>query len=117
MKSFVFIIAFLFLVRPIIPVVDYVVNYEYIAHELCENKDKPELKCNGKCHVAKKISESTNSDNSNKSKSFSEIEILFFQEENFNFKKFIFHTKSITIFHYENLYFHMSSSDYFHPPC
>ena len=117
MKSFVFIIAFLFLVRPIVPVVDYLINYEYISNELCENKDKPELKCNGKCHLAKKITETTNTDNSNKSKSFLEIEILFFQEENFNLKRIIFHTKSITKFHYENLYFHMSSSDYFHPPC
>ncbi|BCY28349.1 MULTISPECIES: hypothetical protein [Flavobacterium] len=117
MKSFVFIIAFLFLVRPLIPVIDYVVNYEYISTKLCENKDKPELNCNGKCHVAKKISESTNSDNTNKLKSNSEVEILFFQTDNFDFRKFIFHTKSITKFHYENLYFHMSSSDYFHPPC
>ena len=27
-----------------------------IIMEFCVNKDKPELKCNGKCHLAKKVS-------------------------------------------------------------
>ncbi|PKP15212.1 MAG: hypothetical protein CVU07_10940, partial [Bacteroidetes bacterium HGW-Bacteroidetes-23] len=30
---------------------NYVVNYDYISKELCENKAKPELECNGKCHL------------------------------------------------------------------
>jgi hypothetical protein len=29
---------------------------------LCENKDKPELACNGKCHLKKVISSSSNSE-------------------------------------------------------
>lgn len=37
------------------PVVEYIVNYEYIATVLCENVDKPEMQCNGKCHVAKEF--------------------------------------------------------------
>ena len=35
------------------PVFDYIANYEYISQELCENKDKPELDCNGKCYLIK----------------------------------------------------------------
>lgn len=30
-------------------------NQEYIASVLCENKSKPELNCNGKCYLSKKI--------------------------------------------------------------
>ena len=30
-------------------------NQDYIAKELCENKDKPELQCNGKCYLMKKL--------------------------------------------------------------
>jgi hypothetical protein len=30
-------------------------NQKYIAAELCVNKDKPEMHCNGKCYLAKKI--------------------------------------------------------------
>ena len=34
---------------------DFLINQEYIAKNLCENKDKPVLKCNGKCHLAKEL--------------------------------------------------------------
>lgn len=33
----------------------YGANRTYIATELCENKDKPELKCNGQCVLAKRM--------------------------------------------------------------
>lgn len=36
-----------------IPVFNYIANYEYISQELCENLDKPELECNGKCYLIK----------------------------------------------------------------
>jgi len=44
--------------RPILPVIDYFVNYDYIAEQLCENRNKPILACNGKCYVAKEIEKS-----------------------------------------------------------
>jgi len=31
------------------------VNQKYIATELCENRDKPEMHCNGKCYLMKKL--------------------------------------------------------------
>ncbi|WP_316820906.1 hypothetical protein [Pedobacter gandavensis] len=30
-------------------------NQQYIAAVLCENKDKPEMHCNGKCYLMKKL--------------------------------------------------------------
>lgn len=30
-------------------------NQKYIASTLCENRDKPEMHCNGKCYLSKKI--------------------------------------------------------------
>lgn len=39
------------------PHVSYWVNKEYIAAKLCENKDRPEMKCEGKCHLSKKVKE------------------------------------------------------------
>lgn len=30
-------------------------NRKYIAAELCENRNKPELHCNGKCYLMKKL--------------------------------------------------------------
>lgn len=49
---FLYIIAML---RPIQPIVEYVLNQDYIAEFLCINKEKPELQCNGKCHLVKEI--------------------------------------------------------------
>lgn len=36
----------------------YAVNQEYVAEELCENTDKPELECNGKCYLAQQLEKS-----------------------------------------------------------
>jgi hypothetical protein len=33
----------------------YELNKSYIASTLCENRDKPQLHCNGRCFLAKKI--------------------------------------------------------------
>lgn len=33
----------------------YGFNRSYIASELCENRDKPEMKCNGQCVLAKRL--------------------------------------------------------------
>jgi hypothetical protein len=41
--------------KPFCPLAEYTLNKAYIALALCENKDKPELQCEGKCHLAKEI--------------------------------------------------------------
>jgi len=37
----------------------YELNKEYVAKYLCENKNKPELKCCGKCYLKKKLNKVT----------------------------------------------------------
>jgi hypothetical protein len=37
------------------PYVEYELNKKYIAEFLCENKKKPEMKCNGRCHLKKQL--------------------------------------------------------------
>jgi len=36
-------------------VVNYMAQYDYYKTVLCENKNKPELKCNGTCQLAKEL--------------------------------------------------------------
>jgi hypothetical protein len=36
-------------------VADYILRYEYYKNVLCENQDRPELNCNGKCVLAEKF--------------------------------------------------------------
>lgn len=37
--------------------VSFKLNQNFIARELCVNRNKPEMHCNGKCFLAKKIAE------------------------------------------------------------
>lgn len=41
--------------RPVLPLADYAVNYNYIVTKLCENRNKPDLSCKGKCYLKKEI--------------------------------------------------------------
>jgi len=43
------------LVQPVLPVLEYLINYDYIVNELCENRDKPILTCNGKCYLGDQV--------------------------------------------------------------
>lgn len=40
------------------PLLDYVLNYNEIANELCENREEPELLCNGFCYLKEEVSKS-----------------------------------------------------------
>ena len=48
------------LIQPALPVLDYLLNYDYIVTELCENRDKPILTCNGKCYLEKQVKQQLN---------------------------------------------------------
>lgn len=47
--------------QPIMPLIEYNVNKDYIVNVLCENRNKPELACGGKCYLNKKIEKSSHS--------------------------------------------------------
>jgi hypothetical protein len=60
MKSFL-TLGFLFfaigayLILPVVPIFDYLINKDYIAKNLCVNKDKPKSCCKGKCYLVKQL--------------------------------------------------------------
>ncbi len=120
MKSFIILIALTLFLKPVFPVVDYIVNYDYITKVLCENKAKPELKCNGKCHLMKEMASQSEKENplqNNKKVATSESEVLFFQEiATLQFSQVFIHNTLINLDHYSNQYFHLNSSNVFHPP-
>lgn len=49
------LIYFLALLNPIAPYINYGINKNEIIEEFCENKDKPQLNCEGKCHLTKQL--------------------------------------------------------------
>ena len=64
---FFYLLYLLAMVRPLIPIMEYYANYDYIATELCENKDKPYLECNGKCYLQKQLKEINHNNHEHKS--------------------------------------------------
>ena len=54
--------------RTAMPILDYAVNYDYISTQLCENRARPELRCNGKCYVKKEILKFSENQNAKESK-------------------------------------------------
>ena len=113
--------SLLILIKPAVPVFEYVINYEYIATVLCINKDKPELKCNGKCHLMQelaKVSEKELPLTPTKKQVVTETEVLFYKElESFAFDAFFTESKSHATSNYVNFYQLLKSSGTFHPPC
>jgi hypothetical protein len=53
---------------PFIIYAGFKVNQRYIATVLCENRDKPVLKCEGKCVLSKKIKQAEEKENSREGK-------------------------------------------------
>ena len=45
----------LVMIQPALPVLEYLINYDYIVNELCENREKPILTCNGKCYLGDQV--------------------------------------------------------------
>ena len=111
---FLYIVAML---RPIHPYVEYILNQDYIAEFLCINKDKPQLQCNGKCHLVKEIEKQQESDPltslgiSLENYPIGFVDILQISP----FQSFISSTENQNTFH-QNLYFFSYNYSAFQPP-
>ena len=82
---------------------------------LCENIDKPELQCNGKCYLMK-VAKSSTSDNKNIPNIINFKDILLYKE---NVIKYVFANNLEVVFqnyNYQNFYNYQNLSDCFHPP-
>lgn len=103
------------------PVLDYMANYDYIVNTLCENKDKPELKCNGKCHLSKELAKEAGEDGDhplNSKTSKTEIPQILISE---NIQEYLFALKieivsNKNIDYRPNLIPSLYSSKILHPP-
>lgn len=118
-KKSLLIVTLFILFKPLSPIVEYIVNYDYIAKVLCINKEKPQLQCNGKCHLMKELAKASEDEKpiSDKKIVVKEIEILFYQElKSIEFPKAPVAQKNILNAVYSDLYSYLNSSSAFHPP-
>ncbi|WP_411030754.1 hypothetical protein [Spongiimicrobium sp. 3-5] len=103
MKNYVvLLVALTMLIRPLWPVAEYVMNYDYIVNVLCENKDKPQLQCDGKCYLAKQLAKASEHNEENpfgEKQSKTEVQHpVFFQ--------------SLLSIHFEASFLHDSQNNY-----
>ena len=60
-------------------VAEYAINKDYIAKNLCINRKKPRLRCNGKCQLMKKLAEEEKQNSSSNSQTGGKLkfDVLF----------------------------------------
>ncbi len=121
MKLGVLILAILMVVRPVVPVLEYAINYDYISKVLCINKMAPEKKCNGKCHLKENLKcvfDDTASGSSS-SKSLAPVEIIAMFSQVlpvFDFSCTICISEQLKIPVQKDMHINGYSSECFHPP-
>ena len=95
----------------------YEINKLEIIEKFCINKDKPDLKCDGKCHLKATLDKVDEDNNmSNEAESSSQNQLLLFKVD-FNSIKVTAFTKGIKLISkYNNLYSYLTQASIFHPP-
>ncbi|WP_247041056.1 hypothetical protein [Allomuricauda sp. F6463D] len=115
---FLILLYLIGLARPIVPLINFAVNQDYIANFLCINSDKPELECNGKCYLMKKLQ--YQKDHGDQQDSFPEINIYEFpiglMVITYITSTIIFTMENKTFFGHTENYFYLYSFSDFHPP-
>lgn len=100
-------------------VVYYQVNKSYIAKELCVNKNRPELHCDGKCFLAKKLKAAEEKEQKEATEQLEKMPeiVLFCHNIVFDWQGIWLGEKPvIQCFSYLEPYFVGSLSRIFHPP-
>jgi hypothetical protein len=101
--------------------VEYFANYDYIKEELCKNKEKPYLECNGTCYVESLLKSSNLLEDGNSQKTVIPETSLFFpifvlNKIDFSFKEAIFIKKSTIPNFSKQFVINNFINDVFRPP-
>lgn len=119
-KIFFSFLTVLMLFSPLMPIVDYVLRYDYISEVLCENRSKPEKHCHGKCYLAKSMKKAfnENSENGSSTKDIKLVELVFALTElpESNIKNPQFNFEIFKFSEYKIFYCFHHFEDFFHPP-
>lgn len=78
MKKWLQIFVVFFILKPLFPLVVYAIRYDYIVNELCVNKDNPQMRCNGKCHLREELAKTSTGANAQDKYKFPVFETLLF---------------------------------------
>jgi hypothetical protein len=98
-------------------VLEYKVNQDYIAKNLCKNRNKPKLHCNGKCQLAKKLAEDQKEnapDNSQGKLKFTEV--IFYLDQTLQHSRLLENVTCMCRHRYQDKKYTAPSYSIFHPP-
>jgi hypothetical protein len=99
--------------------VSFKINQDYIAKNLCENRAKPKMQCNGKCQLMKKLKQTDKEEQKQLPQTLKEKYEVSYCHNLTSFsidKRNVFAEIKKSFFDYQ---FHFNSSyntDIFHPP-
>lgn len=106
--------------KPLFPVLEYAVNYEYISKVLCVNKAKPMMHCNGKCHLMKELAKAQEAEkqtsSNKKNATVDTVDLILDIKNDFSLLVYNGNTKTTIHSKYSNLYSHLNLYSIFHPP-
>ena len=71
---FQLVILVFYLLRPVLPYIEYALNKDFIAKNLCVNKEKPKSCCHGKCYLEKQVKKSSETNDDNEKNSNKKIQ-------------------------------------------
>jgi hypothetical protein len=118
-KKIILILCIAFLIKPVLPVFDYVLNYDYITTALCVNKANTIIGCDGKCYLIKELAKASESEkplSSDKKHTAIEKTDLFFYEIQDNSVCFKNFPQWDSHFRHAELYSNPSLKSVFRPP-
>lgn len=101
---------------------DFEIRRDYIAANLCINKNRPKLNCNGKCYLAKKLKALEEQEKKQAEQNLlhkvidtsadSQVYTFRLQPQTFS------PIENVSLFRYESPYAaRLAVDDIFHPPC
>ena len=99
--------------------IDYQLRQDFIAKTLCINKAKPQLNCNGKCYLAKRIKAAEDQETKTQHNILEKYELPTLICEDLqvaHFQSFVADDAPVT-HTYSNLYTGLFAAHIFHPPC
>jgi len=96
---------------------EFYLNQEYIVKNLCVNRDKPQMHCNGKCHLRKQLNAEDKKDQDNPERRAENKSEIFYADT--HFINIVPSFRTITITHHTPLSIGTptdAAAVIFHPP-
>lgn len=94
-------------------------NREYIAKVLCENRARPQLKCNGKCYLARKLKQQQqkqDKETSDRVENMPVVQLYIYKAPSFIFEACVFELPLKTCFFFRLAHYAAALPALYEPP-